>query len=264
VRPYLDLLRALLAAGEPREDRTGTGTLALFGHQMRFDLERGLPIVTTKRIHVRSVVEELLWFLRGETNVASLQAAGVSIWDEWADEAGELGPIYGKQWRRWQAPDGRQVDQIAAVIEGIRRDPGSRRLVVTAWNPGELERMRLPPCHILFQFYVHGGRLSCQLYQRSADAFLGVPFNIASYALLTSLVAHVTGLRPGHFIHTLGDVHLYRNHIEQARTQLGRTPFPLPRLRLDPGVREIDRFRASDIVIEGYRHHPPIKADVAV
>ncbi|GIX33066.1 MAG: thymidylate synthase [Lysobacterales bacterium] len=265
MRPYHELIERILAAGERREDRTGVGTLSIFGHQMRFDLGEGFPLLTTKKLHVKSIVHELLWFLRGETNVRSLQAEGVSIWNEWADPEGELGPIYGKQWRSWQGCDGRVHDQIAWVEAEIRRNPSSRRLLVSAWNVGELDRMALPPCHVLFQFYVHrDGRLSCQLYQRSADVFLGVPFNIASYALLTSMLAHTTGLKPGLFIHTLGDAHLYLNHLEQARMLLSREPYPPPTLRLNPDVRSILDFRYEDILIENYRCHPPIRAEVAV
>jgi len=231
---------------------------------MRFDLSQGFPLVTTKRVHFKSVVYELLWFLRGDTNVRYLQAHGVTIWDEWADERGELGPIYGAQWRSWPAPDGRKIDQLAYVIQEIRRNPDSRRMVVSAWNVADLDRMRLPPCHCLFQFYVAEGKLSCQLYQRSADAFLGVPFNIASYALLTLMVSHVTGLQPGEFIHTLGDVHLYRNHIEQAKLQMTREPYPLPRVRLNPKSDDLFSFRYEDIVLENYQCHPPIPAPVAV
>ena len=264
MRQYHELMRRILDEGVRKEDRTGTGTLSVFGHQMRFDLAEGFPLVTTKKLHVKSIVHELLWFIRGETNVRSLNAAGVTIWDEWADHTGELGPVYGRQWRSWAAPDGRTIDQLAQVLEEIRRNPDSRRLLVTAWNPADIADMALPPCHVLFQFYVAGNRLSCQLYQRSADVFLGVPFNIASYALLTHMVAHVTGLMPGDFVHTLGDAHLYLNHLEQARLQLTRAPRALPRLRLNPGVTSLFEFRYEDISLQGYEPHPHIKADVAV
>jgi len=264
MKVYLDLLRHVLEKGVDRDDRTGTGTRSVFGWQMRFDLAAGFPLVTTKKLHTRSIVHELLWFLRGETNVRSLQEAGVSIWDEWADEQGELGPVYGRQWRAWPTPKGGHVDQIAGVVAAIRDDPDSRRLIVSAWNPSDVPRTALPPCHVLFQFYVAGGRLSCQLYQRSADLFLGVPFNIASYALLTQMVAQVTGLEAGEFIHTLGDAHLYRNHFEQAQLQLGRTPRPLPRMRLDPTVGSIFGFHYEDFTLEGYDPHPHIAAPVAV
>jgi thymidylate synthase len=264
MQPYLDLLRRILDEGQPKSDRTGTGTLSVFGHQMRFDLAEGFPLVTTKKVHLKSIVHELLWFLAGDTNVRALQEQGVSIWDEWADEAGDLGPVYGKQWRSWEKPDGGTVDQIAWVADEIRRNPDSRRLVVTAWNPADLDRMALAPCHCLFQFHVAEGRLSCQLYQRSADAFLGVPFNIASYALLTHMMAQACGLQPGDFVHSFGDVHLYRNHLEQARLQLGRDLRPLPRLRLNPAVRSLFDFRYEDIAVEGYDPHPAIKAPVAV
>lgn len=262
--PYLDLMRQVLAEGVEKEDRTGVGTLSLFGRQMRFDLSRGFPALTTKKLHWRSVVHELLWFLSGDTNVAALQAQGVSIWDEWADSNGDLGPVYGAQWRSWPAPDGQRIDQIRWVSDEIRRNPGSRRLIVSAWNVGEIGRMALPPCHALFQFYVADGRLSCQLYQRSADIFLGVPFNIASYALLTCMMAQVTGYKPGTFVHTLGDAHLYRNHLEQAHTQLARAPYPAPRLWLNPEVSGILDFRYEDIALEDYRCHPAIKAPIAV
>jgi thymidylate synthase len=264
MRQYLDLMEHVLADGVEKRDRTGTGTLSVFGHQMRFDLGDGFPLVTTKKLHVKSIVYELLWFLRGDTNVKYLNDHDVSIWDEWADENGELGPVYGQQWRSWPAADGGTIDQMANVVAAIRRSPDSRRLIVTAWNPADVDKMALPPCHCLFQFYVAEGRLSCQLYQRSADIFLGVPFNIASYALLTRMVAQVCGLAPGDFILSLGDAHLYRNHLDQAREQLTRAPLPLPRLELNPEVRSIFAFRFDDIVIEGYRAHPSIKAPIAV
>ena len=264
MRAYLDLVQRVLDEGVAKGDRTGTGTRSVFGHQMRFDLSAGFPLVTTKRVHVRSVVVELLWFLRGETNVAWLHQHGVTIWDEWADAAGELGPVYGQQWRSWPTPDGRHVDQLAAVVEQIRRDPDSRRHVVSAWNVADIPAMALAPCHTLFQFYVAQGRLSCQLYQRSADVFLGVPFNIASYALLTHMVAQVTGLRPGEFVHTLGDAHLYDNHLDQARELLSRTPRPLPSLLLDPDARDLDDFTVDSVRVEGYDPHPAIKAPIAV
>ncbi|MGU3537226.1 thymidylate synthase [Methylobacterium sp. A54F] len=261
---YHQLLRRILDEGVRKEDRTGTGTLSVFGHQMRFDLREGFPLVTTKQLHLRSIIHELLWFLAGDTNVRALQAEGVTIWDEWADEQGDLGPVYGKQWRSWAKPDGGTVDQIAWVVDEIRRNPDSRRLIVSAWNPADLDRMALAPCHCLFQFYVAEGRLSCQLYQRSADAFLGVPFNIASYALLTAMVAQVTGLAPGDFVHSFGDAHLYANHLDQARLQLTREPRPLPQLRLNPEVRRLEDFRFADIAIDGYAPHPAIRAPVAV
>jgi thymidylate synthase len=264
LRQYLDLMRHVREQGVRKEDRTGTGTLSVFGRQMRFDLARGFPLVTTKKLHLRSIVHELLWFLRGETNVKSLRQAGVSIWDEWADAEGELGPVYGAQWRSWPKRDGGTIDQIADVIARIRKSPDSRRLIVTAWNPADVDRMALPPCHCLFQFYVAEGRLSCQLYQRSADIFIGVPFNIASYALLTHMVAQVTGLKPGEFIHTLGDAHLYLNHLDQADEQLKREPLPLPRLVFKRDAQEIDDFRFEDIEIVGYQSHPHIAAPVAV
>ncbi|HOV59196.1 MAG TPA: thymidylate synthase [Rhodanobacteraceae bacterium] len=264
MRAYLDLLQHLLDRGTRKDDRTGTGTLSVFGWQMRFDLREGFPLVTTKKLHTRSIVHELLWFLRGDTNIAYLRENKVSIWDEWADENGNLGPVYGKQWRDWETADGRHVDQIRWVLEEIRRNPDSRRLIVSAWNVGDLPRMALQPCHTMFQFYVAEGRLSCQLYQRSGDVFLGVPFNIASYALLTHMVAQVCDLEVGDFVHTLGDAHLYLNHVEQARTQLARTPLPLPRLQLNPAVRSLFDFRYEDIAIEGYQAHPAIKAPVAV
>ena len=264
MQQYLDLMRQIRDRGALKGDRTGTGTKSIFGHQMRFDLAEGFPLLTTKKLHVRSIVHELLWFLRGESNIASLKQAGVSIWDEWADEQGELGPVYGVQWRSWPTADGRTVDQISEVVEAIKRNPDSRRLIVVAWNVGEVEKMALPPCHCLFQFYVAEGRLSCQLYQRSADVFLGVPFNIASYALLTMMVAQVTGLEPGEFIHSFGDAHLYLNHREQVETQLAREPRPLPRMRLNPEVTDIFSFRFEDFTLEGYDPHPHISAPVAV
>ena len=264
MQTYLQLLRHVLEHGARKSDRTGTGTLSVFGYQMRFDLGAGFPLLTTKKIHTKSVVHELLWFLQGSTNVRYLQEHGVTIWDEWADASGELGPVYGSQWRSWPAPDGRAIDQIAEVVVQIRRNPDSRRLIVSAWNPADLPRMALAPCHALFQFYVADGRLSCQLYQRSADVFLGVPFNIASYALLTAMVAQVTGLAPGEFVHTLGDAHLYVNHLDQAREQLAREPRALPKLRLAPAVEDLFAFRYEDIAFEGYDPHPAIKAPIAV
>jgi thymidylate synthase len=264
MRQYHDLLHRVLAHGVAKSDRTGTGTLSVFGHQMRFDLAEGFPLVTTKKLHLRSIVHELLWFLRGDTNVRYLRDNGVTIWDEWADADGELGPVYGHQWRSWPARDGGTIDQIAQLLDQIRRNPDSRRLIVTAWNPADIERMRLPPCHCLFQFYVAEGRLSCQLYQRSADIFLGVPFNIASYALLTAMVARVTGLEPGEFVHTLGDAHLYRNHLDQARMQLARAPRPLPRMEIDSSVGDLFAFRYEHFRLVGYDPHPHIPAPVAV
>lgn len=264
MRQYLDLMRHARDRGVVRGDRTGTGTRGIFGYQMRFDLADGFPLLTTKRLHRPSIVHELLWFLAGDTNIRYLNENGVRIWDEWADGNGDLGPVYGRQWRSWPRPDGSTVDQIARVVEEIRTDPDSRRLVVSAWNVGELDAMVLPPCHCLFQFHVAEGRLSCQLYQRSADIFLGVPFNIASYALLTHLVAHVSSLEPGEFVHTFGDAHLYLNHLDQAEEQLSRTPGKLPRLRLNPGVRDLFAFTAEDIAIEGYEPQEHIKARVAV
>jgi thymidylate synthase len=264
MRQYHDLMRLVLERGVPKADRTGTGTLSVFGHQMRFDLEDGFPLLTTKKLHLRSIIHELLWFLQGSTNIRYLKENGVKIWDEWADEHGELGPVYGYQWRSWPTPDGGHIDQIAEVLEQIRRTPDSRRLIVSAWNVADVPRMRLPPCHLLFQFYVAAGRLSCQLYQRSADLFLGVPFNIASYALLTMMVAQSTGLRPGEFIHTFGDVHLYRNHLDQARLQLERDCRPLPRMRINPSVDSLFAFRFEDFQLEGYDPHPHIAAPVAV
>ena len=264
MKTYLDLVRHVLEHGAPKEDRTGTGTLSVFGYQMRFDLAERFPLLTTKKIHVKSVIHELLWFLQGSTNVKYLRENGVTIWDEWADAQGELGPVYGYQWRSWPAPDGRHVDQVADVLRQIRSNPESRRLIVSAWNVADIPRMALAPCHALFQFYVAEGRLSCQLYQRSADIFLGVPFNIASYALLTLMVAQVTGLKPGEFIHTLGDAHLYLNHLEQAREQLTRAPRALPVMRLNPEVKDLFAFRYEDVAIEGYDPLPAIKAPVAV
>jgi thymidylate synthase len=264
MQQYLDLMRHVLEHGDPKTDRTGTGTLSVFGWQMRFRLRDGFPLLTTKKLHTRSIIHELLWFLQGDTNIRYLKENGVSIWDEWADADGELGPVYGKQWRRWETADGRTVDQLARVVDSIRHSPDSRRHLVSAWNPGEVDDMALPPCHALFQFYVAGGRLSCQLYQRSADIFLGVPFNIASYALLTHMVAQVCELEPGDFIWTGGDCHLYSNHLEQAREQLGREPRALPTLRLNPAVRDLFGFRFEDIALEGYDPHPHIKAPVAV
>jgi thymidylate synthase len=264
MRQYLELLRHVLERGTEKSDRTGTGTRSVFGWQMRFDLAQGFPLVTTKKLHLKSIVHELIWFLRGETNTRYLKENGVSIWDEWADENGELGPVYGKQWRSWPCADGRVVDQMSWVVDEIRRNPDSRRLIVSAWNVADLPRMALQPCHTMFQFYVAGGRLSCQLYQRSADIFLGVPFNIASYALLTQMVAQVTGLAPGDFVHTLGDAHLYSNHYEQAREQLSREPRALPKLVLNPDVRSLFDFRYEDVAIANYEPHAAIKAPVAV
>jgi thymidylate synthase len=264
MRQYHELMERILADGVEKHDRTGTGTLSVFGHQTRFDLADGFPLVTTKKLHVKSIVHELLWFLAGDTNIKYLNQHGVRIWDEWADQDGELGPVYGRQWRSWPSPGGGTIDQIANVVTAIRRNPDSRRLIVTAWNPAEVDQMALPPCHCLFQFYVAQGRLSCQLYQRSADVFLGVPFNIASYALLTMMMAQVTGLKPGEFVHTLGDAHLYLNHIEQARLQLARLPRPLPRLVLNPAVEDLLAFRYEDFALEGYDPHPHIQAKVAV
>ena len=264
MRQYLYLMERVLAEGVEKSDRTGVGTRSIFGHQMRFDLTRGFPLVTTKKLHVKSIIYELLWFLRGDTNVKYLDDHGVTIWDDWADENGDLGPVYGRQWRSWPTPDGGSIDQMADVVAEIRRNPASRRLIVTAWNPAENDKMALSPCHCLFQFNVADGALSCQLYQRSADVFLGVPFNIASYALLTLMVAQVTGLRPAAFIHSFGDAHLYLNHLEQAQLQLGRQPRPLPTLRLNPAVKDLFAFRYEDFSLEGYEPHPHIKAAVAV
>lgn len=264
MKAYLDLLQRILDDGVRKEDRTGTGTLSLFGYQMRFDLRQGFPLLTTKKVHLKSILHELLWFLRGDTNIGYLHDHGVTIWDEWADENGDLGPIYGAQWRAWRGSNGRVHDQISRVVEEIQHNPNSRRLIVSAWNVGELDRMALPPCHLLFQFYVAEGRLSCQLYQRSADVFLGVPFNIASYSLLTMMTAQVCDLEPAEFVHTFGDVHLYLNHVEQARLQLTREPRPLPRMKLNPDVRSIFDFEYADFTLEGYDPHPSIPAPVAV
>ncbi len=264
MRQYLDLMRHVMHHGVRKDDRTGTGTLSVFGHQMRFDLAQGFPLLTTKKVHTRSIIHELLWFLRGDTNIRYLKENGVSIWDEWADANGDLGPVYGSQWRSWPAPDGRRIDQISEVVRDIRQNPDSRRLIVSAWNVADIPKMKLPPCHLLFQFYVAHGRLSCQLYQRSADIFLGVPFNIASYALLTMMVAQVTGLKPGEFIHTLGDAHLYLNHLEQAKTQLAREPRPLPSMRLNPEKTSLFDFTFDDFELLNYDPHPSIKAPVAV
>ena len=261
---YQDLLERILSDGAEKHDRTGTGTLSVFGHQMRFNLSAGFPMLTTKRLPLKAIVHELLWFLKGDTNVKYLRDNGVTIWDEWADANGDLGPVYGHQWRSWPAPDGRSIDQIADVVDMIRRNPDSRRHIVTAWNPAEVDEMALPPCHCLFQFYVAEGKLSCQLYQRSADIFLGVPFNIASYALFTHMMAQVTGLAVGDFVHTFGDAHLYSNHVQQAHEQLARTPKPLPRLTLNPDVRSIFDFKFEDFTLTGYDPHPHIKAEVAV
>jgi thymidylate synthase len=263
-RAYLELLDDVLAHGSKKSDRTGTGTLSVFGRQLRFGLEASFPLLTTKKLHLKSIIYELLWFLRGDTNVKWLQERGVSIWDEWADEKGELGPVYGYQWRHWRTPDGREIDQIAQVIQNLRARPDSRRHLVSAWNPADVDKMALPPCHALFQFWVADGRISCQMYQRSADLFLGVPFNIASYSLLTLMVAQVTNLQPGEFILTLGDAHLYLNHLDQAREQLTRTPRPFPRMRLNPARRELLDFQYEDFTLEGYEPHPAIKAPIAV
>ena len=264
MRQYLDLVERIIAAGINKADRTGTGTLSIFGHQMRFDLAQGFPLTTTKKLHLKSIIHELLWFLAGSTNIRYLNEHGVTIWDEWADARGELGPVYGRQWRSWPAPDGSTIDQMANVVAAIRRNPDSRRLIVSAWNPADIDRMALPPCHCLFQFYVADGRLSCQLYQRSADVFLGVPFNIASYALLTLMVAQVTGLKAGEFVHTFGDAHLYLDHLEQAQLQLTRAPKPLPKMILNPDVKDLFAFRYEDFQLQDYDPHPHIKAKVAV
>ena len=264
MRQYLDLLEKVLREGVEKRDRTGTGTRSIFGHQMRFDLAQGFPLVTTKKVHLKSIIYELLWFLRGETNVHWLQEHGVTIWDEWADANGELGPVYGYQWRSWPSQGDGTIDQISHLIRDIKKNPDSRRLIVTAWNPADVPKMALPPCHCLFQFYVAEGKLSCQLYQRSADIFLGVPFNIASYALLTMMVAQVTGLEPGEFVHSFGDAHLYLNHIEQAELQLSRAPYPLPVMKLNPAVTDIFGFHYEDFTLENYQAHPGIKAPIAV
>ena len=264
MKQYLDLMRHVLEHGHSKTDRTGTGTLSTFGWQMRFDLAAGFPLLTTKKVHLKSIIYELLWFLRGDTNVRWLQERGVTIWDEWADANGELGPVYGSQWRSWPSPEGGAIDQIAQVVTSIRTRPDSRRHIVTAWNPAEIDKMKLPPCHVLFQFYVAGERLSCQMYQRSADIFLGVPFNIASYALLTLMVSQVCDLKPGEFVHTFGDAHLYSNHLEQAREQLARSPRPLPRMRLNPAIKDVFGFRYEDFTLEAYDPHPAIKAPIAV
>lgn len=264
MKQYLDLMQHVLDNGVHKEDRTGTGTRSVFGHQMRFDLQQGFPLVTTKKLHLRSIIHELLWFLRGDTNIAYLKENGVSIWDEWADEHGELGPVYGSQWRAWPAADGRHIDQISQVLEQIRNNPDSRRIIVSAWNVGEIDKMALPPCHAFFQFYVADGKLSCQLYQRSADIFLGVPFNIASYALLTTMMAQVSELQPGDFVYTLGDAHLYSNHLEQARTQLQREPRLLPKMKINPQVDDLFAFRFEDFELLDYDPYPHIKAPVAV
>ena len=263
-KQYLDLVRDVLERGARKTDRTGTGTLSVFGRQLRFRLDETFPLLTTKKLHLKSILYELLWFLRGDTNVRWLQERGVTIWDEWADEKGELGPVYGYQWRHWRTPDGREIDQIKQLVQNLKAKPDSRRHIVSAWNPADVDRMALPPCHALFQFYVAGGRLSCQMYQRSADLFLGVPFNIASYAALTLMVAQVTGLKPGEFILTLGDAHLYLNHLEQARSQLEREPRAFPRMRLNPAVKELLEFRYEDFMLEAYDPHPAIKAPIAV
>ena len=264
MKQYLDLMRTILDEGHYKSDRTGTGTYSIFGYQMRFDLQKGFPLLTTKKLHLRSIIYELLWFLRGDTNIQYLHDHNVTIWDEWADENGDLGPVYGKQWRSWEAPDGRTIDQITSLIEQVKRNPDSRRLMVSAWNPADVDQMALPPCHTMFQFYVSNGELSCQLYQRSADVFLGVPFNIASYALLTMMVAQVCGLKPKDFVHTFGDAHIYSNHVEQAKLQLSREPRPLPQMRINPAVKSIFDFQYEDFSLENYDPHPHIKAEVAV
>ncbi|MFB0934609.1 MAG: thymidylate synthase [Propionivibrio sp.] len=264
MKPYLDLMRHVFEHGTQKSDRTGTGTRSVFGWQMRFDLAAGFPLLTTKKLHLRSIIHELLWFLQGDTNIRYLKENGVRIWDEWADADGNLGPVYGHQWRHWKTPDGREIDQITQLVDGLKKNPDSRRHIVTAWNPSDVDRMALPPCHALFQFYVADGRLSCQLYQRSADIFLGVPFNIASYALLTMMVAQVCGYRPGDFVHTFGDAHLYSNHFEQVQLQLTREPRALPTMRINPEVKDVFAFRFEDFTLEGYDPHPHISAPVAV
>lgn len=264
MKQYLDLMRHVRDHGARKDDRTGTGTVSVFGYQMRFDLSEGFPVVTTKKLHLRSIIHELLWFLQGDTNIRYLKENGVSIWDEWADASGDLGPVYGYQWRNWPTPDGRHIDQISQVIEQLKHNPDSRRIIVSAWNVADVDNMALPPCHAFFQFYVAEGKLSCQLYQRSADIFLGVPFNIASYALLTMMMAQVTGLQAGEFIHTLGDAHLYSNHMEQVERQLSREPYPLPQMKLNPAVTKLFDFTYEDFELVGYEHHPHIKAPVAV
>ncbi|MBO7597940.1 MAG: thymidylate synthase [Bacteroidales bacterium] len=264
MKQYLDLLKTILDKGTQKHDRTGTGTISYFGYQMRFNLEEGFPLVTTKKVHLKSIIYELLWFLNGDTNVKYLQDHGVRIWNEWADANGDLGPVYGYQWRHWRTPDGREIDQIANLINGIKNNPDSRRHIVSAWNPADVDNMALPPCHTMFQFYVVDGRLSCQLYQRSGDTFLGIPFNIASYALLTMMVAQVCGLKPGDFVHTIGDAHIYLNHIEQVKLQLSRTPYPLPTMKINPEVKDIFSFKYEDFTLENYQCHPTIKGEISV
>ncbi|MBP5502507.1 MAG: thymidylate synthase [Bacteroidales bacterium] len=264
MKQYLDLLKTILDKGTKKHDRTGTGTISYFGYQMRFNLQEGFPLVTTKKVHLKSIIYELLWFLNGDTNVKYLQDHGVRIWNEWADANGDLGPVYGYQWRHWRTPDGREIDQIANLINGIKNNPDSRRHIVSAWNPADVDNMALPPCHTMFQFYVVDGRLSCQLYQRSGDSFLGIPFNIASYALLTMMVAQVCGLQPGDFVHTIGDAHIYLNHIEQVNLQLSRTPYPLPTMKINPDVKDIFSFKYEDFTLENYQCHPTIKGEISV
>lgn len=264
MKQYHDLLKTILEEGVVKSDRTGTGTKSIFGYQMRFNLSDGFPVLTTKKLHLRSIIHELLWFINGDTNIKYLHDNKVTIWDEWADENGDLGPIYGYQWRGWRNPDGSTIDQLMQVVESIRNNPDSRRHIVSAWNVSDIDKMKLPPCHVLFQFYVADGKLSCQLYQRSADVFLGVPFNIASYALLTMMMAQITGLKPGTFVHTIGDAHIYLNHMEQVNTQLAREPFALPVMRINPDVKDIAGFRYEDFTLEGYNAHPSIKADIAI